>query len=368
MEQSPDERRVALGAAVLAWRAGSRAARAALVPVRTVAGLAPVRGRVGELEATGREAELAARRRLESAAEAALATPEVERAVDQALAGSLPESVARSIGRHQVVERIARETVESGELDAALDRALASEHTDELVEKILGSPEFEAALRRVLSSPAVREALQRQAMGFGGELAGGVRGQAVRLDGAVERPPRRWFRRQPRSGPAGYGGLGSRGLGGAIDLTILALVYVIGGALIELVASLFGGTVKPHSLVVAIAGVSGFLLTTVYFVGCWSAVGQTPGMRVADLRVVTEDGRPPVVARSLLRLLGTYVAIVPLFAGFLPVLVDDRRRALQDWMARTVVVQGEGVRDAAAAAALTWVAQAPASGPAAHSS
>ena len=32
------------------------------------------------------------------------------------------------------------------------------------------------------------------------------------------------------------------------------------------------------------------------------------------------------------------LAIIPVFAGFLPVLVDGRRRALQDFLARTIVI------------------------------
>jgi 16S rRNA C1402 (ribose-2'-O) methylase RsmI len=35
------------------------------------------------------------------------------------------------------------------------------------------------------------------------------------------------------------------------------------------------------------------------------------------------------------------VAVAFLFIGFLPVLVDDRRRALQDFLARTVVIYEE---------------------------
>jgi uncharacterized RDD family membrane protein YckC len=38
------------------------------------------------------------------------------------------------------------------------------------------------------------------------------------------------------------------------------------------------------------------------------------------------------------RLFGLIVAILLLLTGFLPVLVDDRRRALQDFLAGTVVV------------------------------
>ena len=55
------------------------------------------------------------------------------------------------------------------------------------------------------------------------------------------------------------------------------------------------------------------------------------------LRVANPSGDPPGVGRSLVRLIGLVLAIVPLFAGFLPVLVDERRRALQDFMAGTTV-------------------------------
>jgi uncharacterized RDD family membrane protein YckC len=40
------------------------------------------------------------------------------------------------------------------------------------------------------------------------------------------------------------------------------------------------------------------------------------------------------------RLIGLGLAIIPLFAGFLPVLVDDRRRGLHDFLAGTVVLHG----------------------------
>jgi hypothetical protein len=40
---------------------------------------------------------------------------------------------------------------------------------------------------------------------------------------------------------------------------------------------------------------------------------------------------------STLRFVGLLLAIVPLFAGFLPMLVDLHRRGLQDYVAGTVV-------------------------------
>ena len=56
------------------------------------------------------------------------------------------------------------------------------------------------------------------------------------------------------------------------------------------------------------------------------------------LRVVTYSGDRVHFFRALIRLGGLVLAIIPLFAGFLPVLFDDRRRALHDWLARTLVI------------------------------
>jgi len=46
--------------------------------------------------------------------------------------------------------------------------------------------------------------------------------------------------------------------------------------------------------------------------------------------------------RSLLRFAALVLAALPLFAGFLPVLVEDRRRGLHDMLAGTVVVGAGG--------------------------
>ena len=49
----------------------------------------------------------------------------------------------------------------------------------------------------------------------------------------------------------------------------------------------------------------------------------------------------PSAFRSLLRLAGLILAIIPFFAGFLPALFDRRRRALPDFVAGTTVVYAQ---------------------------
>jgi len=76
-----------------------------------------------------------------------------------------------------------------------------------------------------------------------------------------------------------------------------------------------------------------------YFVVFWSATGQTPGNRLFQIRVCRAvDGTAPSAGAALLRFGGLILAALPLFAGFLPILLDDRRRGAHDMIAGTVVV------------------------------
>ena len=81
-------------------------------------------------------------------------------------------------------------------------------------------------------------------------------------------------------------------------------------------------------LVDALAAVGWSLVVVGYFVTFWSTVGQTPGMRLMRVRVVSASGDAPSGWRSLVRLIGLALAVILLFTGFLPALVDGRRRAL----------------------------------------
>ena len=134
-----------------------------------------------------------------------------------------------------------------------------------------------------------------------------------------------------------YAGVATRAIALAADVLVITAIVVVGGGLLGLVASL-GGDLRPEWLVAILAGAAWALTVTVYFALCWSITGQTPGMRTMRLRVVAADGRPPSFGRAIVRLIGLLLAIVPLFAGFLPVFFDSRRRALPDYLARTVVL------------------------------
>jgi uncharacterized RDD family membrane protein YckC len=280
-----------------------------------------------------RAAARAWRRPLEEAVDEIMSAPEVARVVDRALAGSLPEDIARSIVRHRVLERIVAELARSGELERLATAALASPRTLELTDRVLASDESQRVLRHVASSPELRDAVARQTTGLAEEVVGGVRVSAARFDDRLERV----VRRRARTEPSIFGGIATRALALAADaaLTIVILMSLVGmGAL---VAFLVGG-LRPEWLVGVLLASGWMLVVGIYFVLFWSSAGQTPGMRLLRVRVLGPDGAAPSVARSLVRLVGLVLAIVPLFAGFIPVLFDERRRGLPDFVARTVVV------------------------------
>ena len=296
--------------------------------------------RAGLTDAAGRAAFLSARAAarawrgpIEEAVDEVLSAPELARVVDRALAGSLPEELTRSLVRHRVLERIVAELAESGELERLLTAALASPRTLELTDRVLESDETRHALGHVASSPQLRDAVARQTSGLADEVVGGVRASAARLDDRAERV----VRRPARTERPIYGGLVTRAIARAADaaLTIVIFMSVVGVS--ALVASLVG-SLRPAWLAGVLLGSGWMVLVAAYFVLFWSAAGQTPGMRLLGVRVRGPDGEGLSIGRSLLRLVGLLLAIVPMFVGFLPVLFTERRRGLPDYLAGTVVV------------------------------
>ncbi len=298
--------------------------------------------------------------------------PAAEAAVDRAFAGPLPEVIARSLVEHHVIERVVREVLSSAAFDAAVDAALQGDSGEGLVERVLASPrterilgeaieskltaqladrmlqspEFEEILKRTMSSPAVRNAIAEQTMTIGDEMIASAREATIDLDTKLERAPRRLVRKQAREPVASgvpsapNGGFATRGVALTIDAALAQLVYLIGAAMAALIASLAGG-IHPGWVAVTLAGAGWVIVQVAYFAGSWAASGRTLGMHLLGLRVRGPDGRKPGLLRSLVRLVGLWLAITLAFLGFLPALIDDRRRALQDFLSGTEVVYDE---------------------------
>ena len=310
-------------------------------PLGLVAGAAR-----GAASIPARAAANVARDRLEDVADAMLASPGTLRAVDRVLAGPLPEEIVRSAVRNRVLERMLSEMAASGALDELVSGALESRQTQALVDRIVGSEEMQRVMRDVLTSPEVRRALREQTAGLSEEVVTGLGSWAARLDGRMDRRADR---------PAGYAGIASRALAFGVDAVLCAGLWASLAGVVALAGLIFGG-LRPQWVVEVLASVGLAAVSGCYFVLFWSTAGRTPGMHVLQLRVAVE-GRttPSSIRRSLVRLAGLALAIIPVFAGFLPVLFDRRRRGIADMMAGTVVVYGS-----ASAEPVPTVAAAPA--------
>jgi uncharacterized RDD family membrane protein YckC len=136
---------------------------------------------------------------------------------------------------------------------------------------------------------------------------------------------------------AGYGGLVTRAIAAAIDALLINLAALAVAAVVALVLSIFPTRGDTKQVLAVIGGVLFAVWVAAYFVTFWTTAGQTPGDRVMRVVVVRQDGGRLRPWRALLRLAGAILGLV-LFVGYVPILLNARRRALHDWMAGTVVI------------------------------
>jgi hypothetical protein len=136
-----------------------------------------------------------------------------EAAFNDALAGPLTEHVARSLGEHRVIERIADELIANGTVTALFDQALqaglAEQIADRLLapdvldsplllqitDRVMASEEMQRVIAHIASSPELRTAMAEQSSGLAEEMVAGVRQRTVSMDDVAERTVRGWLRR-----------------------------------------------------------------------------------------------------------------------------------------------------------------------------
>lgn len=286
---------------------------------------------------------------------------ETGRAIDAALGGPLPEMIGRALVEQRVAERVVAEMLETaaradGRPDGAdgvaeqvlrspvVERWVADEQAGRLAEKVadrvVRSAGFRRALAELLSSPEIHRALSQSATGFGADAAAAARGKARAADDRIEARVHGLLRRS-RPARAGFAGIGTRAVALVADAALAQALFLLVAASIALVLELVG-ELRSGWLAGSLVGAGWLLVVAAYFVGFWGGTGQTPGLRLMRLRVVTRSGAPPSAGRALARFAGLILAIVPLCAGFLPALLDGRRRALPDLVAGTAVVYEPG--------------------------
>ena len=148
--------------------------------------------------------------------------------------------------------------------------------------------------------------------------------------------PAKWEGPPTEAGPAPgieFGSPGSRLVGYIVD------IIVIGGLILTMAfLAVLTGLFLPVLALVPIA-VSIFV-PLVYFPYFWQASGQTPGMKMAGVKVVRDrDGGPVTWGAAILRLFGYWISGAVFYIGFIWVLIDKRKRGWFDLIAGTVVIK-----------------------------
>lgn len=146
-------------------------------------------------------------------------------------------------------------------------------------------------------------------------------------------------------------GIGNRALALLIDyllvFLLVALVSLFTSFLSEqltnLLLALGDGADGVNLWLVAIALLATAAIYGGYFVGFeayWQ--GQTPGKRLAKIRVINDNGKPEGAFQAALRALLRPVDDI-LFLGFFCIVCSPQEKRIGDWLAGTLVVQSETV-------------------------
>jgi uncharacterized RDD family membrane protein YckC len=261
----------------------------------------------------------------------------LERAAEQAV----EDAIVRAV-ESEAVERAVARVLEGPALDRAVKRALESPGVEQAWERVLASDEAQRLVERIAEAPEVRAAIAAQSAGLLEDIARQVRAVAKRLDDAVERIVRRVLFRPRRSEPTDAAGLVSRALALGIDAAVINIGFFAASALIALAASVFLADPEGVSTPALALGTGTWLAVgSAYLLVFWSLAGQTPGMRFAAIRIVTDGESRLGFWRSVRRLIGLVLATIPLGLGFIGVLLGERRRGLPDVFASTEVLYAE---------------------------
>jgi len=329
----------------------------------------------------------------------------------------LREGATEVVLDSELFQSLLADALDSEQVQTALTRALeteGAEHVvdtlfesglvDEFVDRLLTSKALWRLVDEIAASPAVTAAVTQQSLGFADQVGGELRSRArhaddwilqkARRDRNGDRPSGLATRPAPSAGaevqaaspsvqhPVGpsptvvvaattpgadtgeterrYTGIVARTLAFTLDAALIvipAFIVEIGGSLIVTVAHLPSNW---KSTMVAVGAVAFALWAIAYFVVFWSTTGQTPGARIMEFRVVPTEGDKLKPWRAVVRAVGLVLAAIPLFAGYLPVAFGRKRRGLQDYLARTSVIDAPQLSVAEARLVAANAAQAKA--------
>jgi uncharacterized RDD family membrane protein YckC len=135
-----------------------------------------------------------------------------------------------------------------------------------------------------------------------------------------------------------YAGIVTRAVAFALDVAILYGVLFLVGTVVALIIGAFTNFNLDGDLETILGAAAIWIVASfIYCIAFWSLAGQTPGARLLGIEVLRCEGGHLSAWRSFVRMVGVILAAIPLFAGYLPILLRDDRRGLHDLIAGSEV-------------------------------
>ncbi len=253
--------------------------------------------------------------------------------LDDAIEVAVEDAVVAYI-ESPAFERTVARVLESKAVERAAIEALDSELVDRIWIHILRSEEAQQLVERIAEAPEVRAAITSQGVGLLEDLGRQLASVSREFDDRLERVVRRLIRRPQREARTDSAGLATRGLAIIADFGVINLAFIGISALLSLVFGRGG-----DSSVKIVVGVGAWILIgSAYLATFWALAGQTPGMRLLGIRIEAGGSRRLGMRRSIRRVIGLGLALLPLGLGLIGVIASDRRRGFHDRRAGTEVI------------------------------
>ena len=162
---------------------------------------------------------------------------------------------------------------------------------------------------------------------------------------AIE-PPLNLFDRPDAAPPnliGHYAGLFTRAIAFVIDALIIAIALAIIPWITQILLDSIGiGSFTTRWMVgverMLASGIFAAIFSYSYYAFFWYFVGMTIGNAVMGIRIVRTNGKRIGPLRTLARLFGYVISLIPFGLGFFWILVDDRRQGWHDKLAGTFAV------------------------------
>jgi uncharacterized RDD family membrane protein YckC len=139
-----------------------------------------------------------------------------------------------------------------------------------------------------------------------------------------------------------YAGFVTRLIAWIIDHLVISGAFFIVGWIGSFVIDTFQFMGDTSRLVVlGLVVLFNFLFYIFYFIGLWMLSGQTLGKYIMGLRIVRTNGERLKFRNAVVRFFGVFLSALMLYLGYIIVLFDNRRQAIHDKLAGTIVVYSE---------------------------